>query len=242
MKPKVICKIIIDILMTCALLFLMGYQFWGDVAHEWIGAGMFLGFILHHILNRRWYLSLFRGRRTPVHIISAALDLLLFLIMLGLMGSAVLLSNHVFAFLNLHGGISFARLLHMAASHWGFVLMALHLGMHWGMFVRLAGKALRLTRPSPVRRLLLPFIGAGIAVYGMTVFFRRGMLTCMLVRTQFVFLDFSEPVPLFYLDYLAMMGTFVFLGYYMMKKTGKQDRKNSVKRKNTVNKNKVGGN
>ena len=73
-------------------------------------------------------------------------------------------------------------------------------------------------------------------------FFRRGMLTCMLVRTQFVFLDFSEPVPLFYLDYLAMMGTFVFLGYYMMKKTGKQDRKNSVKRKNTVNKNKVGGN
>ena len=82
----------------------------------------------------------------------------------------------------------------------------------------------------------------GIAVYGMTVFFRRGMLTCMLVRTQFVFLDFSEPVPLFYLDYLAMMGTFVFLGYYMMKKIGKQDRKNSVKRKNTVNKNKIGGN
>ena len=157
--------------------------------------------------------------------------------MLGLMGSAVLLSNHVFAFLNLHGGISFARLLHMTASHWGFVLMALHLGMHWGMFVRLAGKALRLTRLSPARWLVLPFIGAGIAVYGMTVFFRRGMLTCMLVRTQFVFLDFSEPVPLFYLDYLAMMGTFVFLGYYMMKKNRKQDRKNSVKRKNTVNKN-----
>lgn len=89
MKPKAICKIIIDILMTCALLFLMGYQFWGDVAHEWVGAGMFLAFILHHILNRRWYLSLFRGRWTPAHIISAALDLLLFLTMLGLMGIAV---------------------------------------------------------------------------------------------------------------------------------------------------------
>ena len=54
----------------------------------------------------------------------------------------------------------------------------------------------------------------GSAVYGMTVFFRRGMLTCMLVRTQFVFLDFSEPIPFFYLEYLAMMGTFVFLAYY----------------------------
>lgn len=65
----------------------------------------------------------------------------------------------------------------------------------------------------------------GSAVYGMTVFFRRGMLTCMLVRTQFVFLDFSEPVPLFYLDYLAMMGTFVFLGYYMKenRKTGQKE-------------------
>ncbi|HIW50849.1 MAG TPA: hypothetical protein IAA10_07855 [Candidatus Blautia intestinavium] len=80
--------------------------------------------------------------------------------------------------------------------------------------------------------LFLAMLGLmGSAVYGMTIFFRLGMLTCMLVRTQFVFLDFSEPVPLFYLDYLAMMGTFVFLGYYMMKKTGKQDRKNSVKRK-----------
>ncbi len=33
-KPKAICKILIDVLMTLALLFLMGYQFWGEVAHE----------------------------------------------------------------------------------------------------------------------------------------------------------------------------------------------------------------
>ena len=35
----------------------------------------------------------------------------------------------------------------------------------------------------------------------------------MLVRTHFVFFDFSEPIPLFYLDYLAMMGTFIFLAH-----------------------------
>ena len=51
MKPKAVFKIVVDILMTLGLLFLMGYQFWGDVAHEWVGAGMFLVFILHHILN-----------------------------------------------------------------------------------------------------------------------------------------------------------------------------------------------
>ena len=58
MKPKAIAKITVDTLMTLALLFLMGYQFWSDAAHEWAGAGMFLLFILHHILNANWYQSL----------------------------------------------------------------------------------------------------------------------------------------------------------------------------------------
>ena len=34
MNPKSILKIVVDVLMTLALLFLMGYQFCGDTAHE----------------------------------------------------------------------------------------------------------------------------------------------------------------------------------------------------------------
>ena len=65
MKPKAKVKIAVDVLMTLGMLFLMGYQFWGDVAHEWAGAGMFVLFILHHALNGGWYKSLFRGKYTP---------------------------------------------------------------------------------------------------------------------------------------------------------------------------------
>ncbi len=215
MKPKAIIKIVIDVLMTLGLLFLMGYQFWGDAAHEWAGAGMFLLFILHHVLNGNWYKSLFKGRYTPSRIFQVVVDLLVLLAMIGLMVSGIMLSNHVFSFLNIHGGMSFARLLHMAASHWGFVLMALHLGLHWGIFLGLAKKALHLKQTSRVRKILLPVLGAGIAIYGLIVFLRRSLLTYMLLQTQFVFLDFSEPVPLFYLDYLAMMGAFIFLAYYI---------------------------
>ncbi len=212
MKPKAILKIVVDILMTLALLFLMGYQFWGDVAHEWAGAGMFLLFIAHHVLNGSWYKNLFRGKYSPARIFQLIVDLSVFLAMIGLMVSGIMLSNHVFAFLEIHSGMSFARLLHMAASHWGFVLMALHLGLHWGMFLGLAKKALK--PPARLTKILLPLLGAGIAVYGLTGFIRRDFLTYMLMRTQFVFLDFSEPIPLFYLDYLAIMGTFVFLAHY----------------------------
>lgn len=229
MKPKAIFKIVIDALMSLGLLFLMGYQFWGDVAHEWAGAGMFLLFIAHHILNGNWYKNLLHGKVSPSRIFQLVVDLLVFLAMIGLMVSGIMLSNHVFNFFNIDGGMSFARLLHMSASHWGFVLMALHLGMHWRMFMGIAKKVLKLKQPSHVRKILLPILGVGIAIYGLIVFIRRDLLTYMLVRTQFVFLNFSESIPLFYLDYLAMMGTFIFLAYYhsmlLRKLSGKRARK-----------------
>lgn len=61
------------------------------------------------------------------------------------------------------------------------------------------------------------------------MFIQRDLLTYMLVRTQFVFLDFGESIPLFYLNYLAMMGTFIFFAYYismmLRKLSGKRARK-----------------
>ena len=178
--------------MTLALLFLMGYQFWQDAAHEWVGAGMFLLFILHHILNGSWYRSIFKGKYTPARLFQLVIDLLVFLAMIGLMVSGIILSTHVFALLPVRGGMGFARLLHMGSSYWGFVLMSL---------------------PSRLRAVLLPTLGGCIAAYGLFAFLRRDLPTYMLVRTHFVFFDFSEPIPLFYLDYLAMMGTFLFLSY-----------------------------
>lgn len=235
MKPKAVLKIVIDVVMSPGLLFMMGYQLWGDVAHEWVGAGMFIMFILHHILNGNWYKNLFCGKYSPLRIFRLIVDVAVFLAMIGLMVSGIMLSNHVFTFFNIHGGMSFARLLHMAASHWGFVLMALHLGIHWGMFLGIAKKALNLRQPSRARKILLPILGAGVAIYGLIVFIRRDFLTYMFVRTQFVFLDFGEPIPLFCLDYIAMMGTFIFLSYYacvLLKRASKKsDTKNKTQRR-----------
>lgn len=215
MKPKAILKTGIDILMTFTLLFLMGYQFWGDIAHEWAGAAMFILFLVHHGLNGNWHKNLFRGKYSPSRIFMLIADILLFLSMIGLMVSGIMLSNHVFAFLGIHVGMAFARLLHIAASHWGFVLMSLHLGLHWGMLLGLAGRTLK-KQKSRSGKGSIPFfiVGAVIALYGLTVFISRDFPVYMFLRTQFVFLDFNEPVPLFYLDYLSMMGTFIFLAYY----------------------------
>ena len=55
MKPVV--KRVVDFLMTAALLLLMAYSLVGEAAHEWIGMGMFLLFLVHLILNRKWVRS-----------------------------------------------------------------------------------------------------------------------------------------------------------------------------------------
>ena len=217
MKPKAKIKIIIDALMTFVLLFLMGYQFWGDALHEWAGAMMFALFIAHHLLNLGWYKNLFRGRPTPFKIFQIIVDLAVLAAMLALMYSGITMSRHVFAFLPVDGGMALARRLHILGSYWGFVLMSLHLGMHWVMFVGMAKKNARLQKSSKVRAVLAFLLGLGIAGYGAYAFIKRDFLTYMLLKSEFVFMDFSESRLLFYLDYLALMGLFVFIGHYASK-------------------------
>ena len=215
MKSKATLKIVIDLAMTAALLFLMGYQFWSDTAHEWAGAGMFVLFIAHHILNRGWYKALFKGKYTPARCFQLAVSLLLLLAMLGLMVSGIMLSRHVFDFLNISGGMAFGRLLHIVCVHWGFVLMAMHLGLHWNMVMNRIRKAAHVKENSCARRTAFRIAGALIAVWGFYQFIHRNFLTYMFLQAHFVFLDYEEPIFLFYLNYLAMMGFFIFVAHYV---------------------------
>lgn len=65
MKLKTISKIIIDWLMIVLLMAQMGCHSWGNAAHEWIGVGMFVLFIVDHVLNVNGYKTVFKGKYTP---------------------------------------------------------------------------------------------------------------------------------------------------------------------------------
>lgn len=217
MKPKQIVKVCVDAVMTFDLLFLMGYHLWGDTAHEWVGAGLFLLFILHHILNWRWWTGLFRGKYTAIRILQITINLLTLAAMLGLMVSGVILSSKVFAFLQIRGHMAFARRLHMAASYWGFLLMTAHLGLHWGMLLGMVQKAGKTKLPGRPVSPWLTLPGVLVAAYGAAAMVKRDLATYLFLRAEFVFLDFSESKLLFYLDYLAIMGTFIFLAHFAAK-------------------------
>lgn len=219
MKPKLTAKIIIDILMTLALLFLMGYQLLGDVAHEWVGTGMFLLFIVYHALNFNWHKNLFKNKYTARRIAVLCIDILVFADMLMMMFSGIVMSRHVFAFLPISGGVMLARRLHILGSYWGILLMSLHLGMHVKIFAGMIKKRVRIPTPAVFVPSLI------IAAYGVYAFIKRDFLTYMFLRSEFVFLDYDEPKILFYLDYISLMVMCVFVGHYFSKLFDKSKNK-----------------
>lgn len=55
-------KITIDIVMVILLPMLMAYSLIGEKFHELIGTVMFILFITHHVMNRKWCQALPKGR------------------------------------------------------------------------------------------------------------------------------------------------------------------------------------
>lgn len=213
MKPKMILRLAVDVGMTAALLLLMAYELIGQAAHEWIGIGMFVLFIFHHILNGSWRRNIMRGKYNPMRIVQTVLVILVLCAMAGSMLSGVVLSRHALSFLPIKDGRAFARKLHMVSAYWGFVLMSVHLGLHWSM---MAGIAKRLIHKSyGVLKWGGRLLALTIAAYGLYAFWNREIGSYMLLRNQFVFFDFEEPLVYFYLDYIAVMGLFIWIGNYI---------------------------
>nr|WP_294492900.1 DUF4405 domain-containing protein [uncultured Mediterraneibacter sp.] len=215
MKRQVVLKIVVDVIMTVLLMLLMAFELIGRTAHEWLGTVMFVMFVVHHVLNRKWTGHLLKGKYTPSRIFQTVIVVLVLLCILFSVISGIVLSRYVFDFLSIGGGRSWARILHMVGAYWGFVFMSLHLGLHWNMMMGMAGKAAG--QPSPVRSRILKTAGILIACYGIYAFIKRGIGSYMLLRNMFVFFDFEEPLTLFYVDYIAVMGLFVWIGHYLSK-------------------------
>jgi hypothetical protein len=230
MKLSVKIKILVDICMTAALLACMSYLLIGEKAHEWIGSGMFVLFILHHILNWKWYKNLFNGKYSFLRILQTAVNFLTFICMIGLMVSGIILSRYVFDFMRIRGMTSYARTLHMLSSYWGFVLMSLHLGLHWGMLLGMIKKMVGKNRLPDILRWCLRGAALLIACYGLTAFIKHDLLSYMLLKKRFVFFDMEQPLFLFFLDYTAIMGFWIWIIYYIREFFIKISRQKGVKK------------
>ena len=214
-------KILIDLLMTAALIFLMAYQVTGTQLHEWLGAGMLVLFLCHNVLNLRWYGALFRGKYTAVRALRTVTNLAALLAMLCLAASGIVMSRHVFSFLPIHTGTALARVVHLSGAYWGFTLMSIHLGLHWGMVVHMFRKTLG--RKSPMALVwMCRMCAAAVAGYGAVCFCRANIVSYLFLTVQFAFLDYEKHAFGVLAEYMAMMGFWVFSSYYAAKALGRK--------------------
>ena len=181
---KRIIKIAVDVAMLVLFLLLMEYHLLPDVVHEWLGISVFVLFVAHNALNYKWYAVLFKGKYSAMRIIHTVLNFLLMIMMLLCMISALFVSKEVFAGLNLQAGM-FGRTLHMKASAWTFIIMSVHLGLHFEMFV---GMTKRLNLPVSLKTIMKWILRIDVfaaAVYGIVVFVQRSFYEELFVSEVF---------------------------------------------------------
>lgn len=227
-------KIGIDFLMTVLLLCLMAYQITGQELHEWFGVGMLILFIAHNILNIRWYGNLCKGRYKLLRIVQTIVNFSVLVSMLCLGYSGIVMSRHVFAALPISGPMATARSMHMAAAYWGFVLMSVHLGRHWGMVVGMFCRLLKGRKMPTAAVWVLRLTAAAIAGYGLVCFIKKDIASYMFLKNQFVFFDFEQSALSVFAEYIAMMGFWIFASFYMIRGIGRISSKH-VKGREKIN-------
>ena len=202
---NIMIKRIVDVCMTVLLLCLMAYQVTGEALHEWIGIGMTVLVIIHQLLNRKWYGALFKGKYNPYRIITTVVNIALLLSFAVTAFCGMSMSGHAVPFLYGMTKVSFARRMHLSMSHWAFVLMGLHLGMHVPvMFARL-----HLTDKLKMVISVALCIVAGI---GLFLFIRNGMPDYLFFRVPFAFLDYEKAGILVFLENILMLTFWAYIG------------------------------
>ena len=202
-------KHIVDALMGIGLLLLMSYQVTGEAGHEWTGIAMTVLMVLHQVLNRKWYASLFKGRYTPLRAVQTLVNaaLLICFVLTALCG--INMSVHAVPFLSEFMRASLGRRLHLTLSHWCFVLMGLHLGLHIrAMLTGIKGQTARRT-------------GFGLSIAaagaGLWLFLRGNYPDYLFYRVPFAFIDYDKAAWLVLLEALLIAFFWVFVGAQLPK-------------------------
>ena len=213
-------RIILDIIMTCLFIVLMGYYVTDNTVHEVLGTITFVLLIIHNILNIKWYKSIFKGKHNFQRTFHIIINLLLFIAMLGMMISGIMISSDVFDFLNIKTTM-IGRNLHMISTAWGFILMSIHVGFHiTGIMNKLNTKMKDNTFQYVYYFILLLLIG--FSIYS---FISLRLWEEMFVLIHFKFFDYEQNTILFYLKYICILIGVLLITYWLLRGIRKINKK-----------------
>ena len=192
-------KLCTDALMLAVLLLLMPYSLIGEELHEVLGVAMFVLFAVHQFLNRSWYNSL----KSAKFNLRTAINLLLLILMILQVASGIFTAKYL-VFVDYYSFSSMARLIHLATSYWLLIFVAIHFGLHF----KFLKTQLKIKSVLPLK-----ILAGAISIYGIFAFFNRKLLDYMFLKSEFLFLDFSENAAFVVADFFSIMILFSLIGY-----------------------------
>ena len=112
-----------------------------------------------------------------------------------------------------------ARGIHLVVSHWAFLLMSFHLGLHMTLLqAKFSVKQIKMMNSSL-------FI---VAIYGLYAMWKYDVLSYMFYQNQYMYYDFQQSLLYFYLNYLSMAITWIVMAMFLLDILKKLQRKGSV--------------
>ena len=212
-------RIIIDVVMYLLFVILMGHHITGNHIHEILGTGTIVLFIIHNIINIKFYKIIFKGKYNLKRTFLTLIDILLLFCMIGIIVSSIIISNDVFAFLKIQTTI-FGLKLHMLSTSWGFVIMSIHLGLHLNVLISKINKKMKNSTFEYIYYLVFVLI----LVYGIYSFIKMNFISDMFLLNPFKVYDFDESPILFYLHVISS-SLFIALTVYLLNSVKKGGNK-----------------
>ncbi|PRS44674.1 hypothetical protein C6W19_02865 [Bacillus sp. RJGP41] len=222
MNRNMLIRLVIDLSMTVLMLVAMAYQITGNALHELAGVILCLLFITHNILNRRWYRTIFKGKHNVRRILSIVVNLLFLVSMAVVMISSVTISRDMIPFIPINNDTVLLQ-IHVMTSCWGFIFMAVHIGMSWATIINSVRKMTGITGTSRIRTIAFRVMAVLIVVYGVQASFERGMLNKLTIYNPFGWESYDSSMK-FLLDHLTIMGIYISGTHYVLKFVQKQDK------------------
>lgn len=216
MNRNILIRLVIDLAMTVLMLVVMAYHVTGNAIHELVGAVLFMLFIFHNILNRRWYKTIIRGKYNVRRILKIVVNLLFLVSMVVVVISSVPISRAVFPYFPINNDM-IVRQIHVLTAYWGFIFMAVHIGLSWGTIINAVRKMTGIRGMSRMRTIVLRVLAVLIVVYGVHTSFERDLGSKLIIYDPFGSYILDNSAMGFLIDYLSIMGIYICGTHYALK-------------------------
>ncbi|MBR3722424.1 MAG: DUF4405 domain-containing protein [Selenomonadaceae bacterium] len=210
---------LLNILMFAIFLLTISFHHLPKMLHEVLGILLLIAVLVHLYLNRKWFLSIKKGRRTTSRNISDFVDFTLLVLMIIVIVTGVFMSNYLFKGMF---GIELARnitvhQLHVSLSYLMLILLGIHLGLHWeGLWLRFLNWR-RLDKNSKSVRILSRVAPIILLIVGICGSFLNRIGDRLLMKHIFATEATNLPLAVFLPLMMGVVGMYAVFGYKLRK-------------------------